>query len=316
VTAPNETAFDDLPQLGTTGLRHSWDIFTNGLGTMNRLSPEVTLGAFDLPRVGRTINLSLPQSLPDPPLFGRERLRHSMVKSSNRNLVNDRLDSFYPQGSTQWDALRHVRAREFGFFGGRLDEDDVSGDLGIHALAERGVIGRGVLADVATVRSSAGKPIDPFTDTTIGVSDVAGALDYAGINPRLGDVLCVRTGWVEKYRQLDSAQRIEYAQHSSEAPIWAGLDAGEDMARYLWNNGYSAVVVDNPTVEVTPGDPRIGSLHRRLIPCLGFYLGELFDFSLLAAECAVRQSWEFLFVSVPMNLVGATGSPGCAIAVI
>jgi hypothetical protein len=68
-------------------------------------------------------------------------------------------------------------------------------------------------------------------------------------------------------------------------------------------------------VEVVPPDPRVGSLHRRLIPCLGFAIGELFDFAALAAACHREQRYEFLFASVPLNLTGAVGSPANAVAI-
>ena len=45
----------------------------------------------------------------------------------------------------------------------------------------------------------------------------------------------------------------------------------------------AAVAADNPAVDAVPVDPAVGSLHRRLIPCLGFAIGELFDFAPLAA---------------------------------
>jgi hypothetical protein len=65
-------------------------------------------------------------------------------------------------------------------------------------------------------------------------------------------------------------------------PTTAGLDASAEMARFLWDKGFAAVAADNPTVEVRPGDPTVGSLHRRLIPALGLPLGE---------SCGTSRSW-------------------------
>jgi kynurenine formamidase len=88
------------------------------------------------------------------------------------------------------------------------------------------------------------------------------------------------------------------------------------MARFLWNHHVSAVCTDNPSVEAAPGDPSVGSLHRRLIPALGMVLGELLELAELAAFCAARGRWEFLFVASPMNLPGGVGSPANAVAVL
>jgi hypothetical protein len=60
----------------------------------------------------------------------------------------------------------------------------------------------------------------------------------------------------------------------------------------------------------------VGSLHRRLIPGLGFAVGELFDFRELGRACQARGRWDFLFVSVPLNIPGGVGSPGNAVAVL
>jgi hypothetical protein len=74
-------------------------------------------------------------------------------------------------------------------------------------------------------------------------------------------------------------------------------------------------VADNPAVEVVPGDPEAGSLHRRLIPLLGFPLGEFFVLDGLAQACAQDGRYTCLFVGVPLNLPGGVGSPGNAIAI-
>ena len=66
---------------------------------------------------------------------------------------------------------------------------------------------------------------------------------------------------------------------------------------------------------MSPGDPNVGNLHRRLIPGLGLAVGELFDFNALADQCAVENRWSFLFVAVPMNVPGGVGSPANAVAI-
>jgi hypothetical protein len=62
-------------------------------------------------------------------------------------------------------------------------------------------------------------------------------------------------------------------------------------------------------------DPAIGSLHQRLIPSLGFAIGELFSFAALAAACHADGRYDFLFTSVPLNVTGGVGSPANAVAV-
>jgi kynurenine formamidase len=310
-----EPPYDKLPELGASGLRHSWDVFGDALGTANRLTSDVILRALSLPTEGVSISLTLPLDEPAPPLFGRERVEHTVFPGGSRNSLDDRLDCFYPQSSTQWDGLGHVRAREFGFYGGRQAEQ-VADQLGIDHLARRGVISRGVLADVVGRREENGTPLDPFDASTIQVEDLVDALGARGCALEYGDVLCVRTGWIEKYRALSPDERVRIAAARPGERQWAGLSGGKEMARFLWDAGVAAVAADNPAVEVSPGDPEQGSLHRRAIACLGMYLGELFDFSELSERCARRTRNDFLFVSVPLQIPGGIGSPASAVAIL
>jgi hypothetical protein len=45
-------------------------------------------------------------------------------------------------------------------------------------------------------------------------------------------------------------------------------------------------------------------------------IGELFSFGALAAACRREGRHDFLFTSVPLNVTGAVGSPGNAVAVL
>jgi len=307
--------FDDLPVLPASGLRHSWQVYPPGdqLGTLNRLTGAAVAAAAATVRTGERVGLSLPIELPDPPLFDRKPVRHTVFAAS-RNTWDDCLDGLYPQASSQWDSLRHVRAREDGFYGGWPGDPDTDPvELGIQHWARRGIVGRGVLLDLA----AAGGGFDPFEPHVFEVADLEQALRDQRTTLRYGDILCVRTGWADRYLALDQAGRRELAERFVQPAGrgWAGLSAGEDMSRFLWDRGVAAVTSDNPAVEVAPGDRAVGSLHRRLIPCLGFALGELFDFTALGPACQRAGRHEFLFASVPLNITGGVGSPASAVAV-
>ena len=293
------TKYADLP-LWDKDYRHAWDEFAkdDNLGCLARITPQARLDALKAAQDGVTVRLSLPLDLPDPPMFGRKPYEHTIFAPS-RNGLDDRLDGFYPQGSTQWDGFRHVRAREFGFFTGVTDEETTTrGDrLGINHWAD-GIIGRGVLAD--------------FADKDFGHAITADELRDRLPEPRDGDILCVRTGWLRGYLAAGPDGRAELAARHE----WTGLEATAAMAELLWDSGFAAVTADNPAVEVAPGSPAVGSLHRRLLPLLGMPLGELFDFEELARQCGERGRSTFLFAAVPLNLPGGVGSPGNAVAVL
>jgi kynurenine formamidase len=289
-----------------------------GMKPLARMVAQMKLKALAagaaLVRTGEVFNLDLPLDEPDPPLFGRDPYRHEIF-ATDRNHVDDRLDTLFPQGSSQWDGLRHVRAREHGFFGGLHagggDFEPGAGPLGIEHWARHGIAGRGVLVDVSRARAAAGRPLDPLASETIAPEDLEATLDAQGLGLRPGDIVCIRTGWLTAYRALDAAGREAIAAR----PPVSGLAGSEAMARWLWDAHPAALVLDNPTVEVAPGDRAVGSLHRRLLPGLGFALAELLDLDGLAEACAADGRYEFFFVASPLNLPGGVGSPANALGI-
>ena len=321
--------FDELPRLPGSGLRHSWDVHGPGdqLGTLNRLTRAVVATAATAVRTGERVGLSLPLGLPDPSFFGRQAPRHT-VFPMGPGAWDDRLEGFYLQASSQWDSLRHIRAADDGFYGGWQGNPEADpGPLGIQHWARQGIVGRGVLIDLAAAGRPSGAslgpfapfaPFDPFEHRAFSVAELQGVLREQGTNLRFGDILCVRTGWTDKYLTLDEGGRYELAEALRDPLGYtcAGLSGGEEMSRFLWDSGVAAVTADNPAVETVPVDPAAGSLHLRLIPCLGFAIGELFDFAALAAACRRERRYEFLFASVPLNLAGGVGSPANAVAIL
>jgi kynurenine formamidase len=304
-------AYDELPLIENLGLPHAWNVLEPDLGSLSFIDPEQRMRAMDTVELGESLTLNLPLDLLDPPLFGRARLTHRVIEVG-RNTLEDVLDQFNPQASSQWDGLRHVRAREHGFFGGVTDLDADPAARGIQHWARRGIVGRGVLLDLARWAEAQGRPIDPFSGDEIPVRDLEDCARDQGVELARGDIVCVRTGWVTGYRALGADARRD----PSLGDRFAGLRADADMARFVWDNRLGAVCADNPALESAPGDPAVGSLHRRLIPLLGTAVAELLDLDDLAARCSELQRWTFLFVAVPLPLTGGVSSPSNALAVL
>jgi len=305
--------YDDLPLNETLNMRYSWGVFgkDDELGTLNFLDAEaVKRGAAEIKK-GKVFNLSLPLNLPDPTFF-REGYRHHIIQAE-RNVLDDYLDNFFLQASSQWDALKHVRAREFGFYNGYTEEEaGVNGTkLGIDKYAEHGIVGRAVLADVAGYMERKGTPIPPRQQFAITPDLLDEVLKAQGSEPEPGDILLIRTGFLAWYLQASYEERVDYKQNN-ECP---GLTGREEMARWLWNKRFAAVCADNAAVERIPGTRADGSLHRRLLPMLGFAVGELFNLEELAKDCAEDGRYFCHFTGVPLNLPNGVGSPANAIAI-
>lgn len=309
-------AYADLPLLDGLPMRHAWDVFgrDDDLGTLNLIDGAAVLRGLAAARAGRRFPLSLPLDQPDPPLFGRGAIEQELVQL-DRNTWDDRLHEVWPQGSSQWDGLKHVRCREHGFWTGLTDDPADLGDrLGIDHWAA-GIISRGVLLDVPRLRAARGLPYDALAGEEITAEELRAVADAQGVEVVPGDVVCVRTGWLESWRALPPDRRTRAASGEDDL-VYAGLSGAENVAALLWDWHVAAVTCDNPSVEARPGDPAQGSLHRRLIPLLGMALGELFDLDVLASACDEVNRWTFTFVGVPLRMPGGLGSPANAVAIL
>lgn len=299
IRGERETRWADLPRGSAHGVFGADDV----LGTLNRQSPETVLGAVGAASSGRVFPLNLPLHEPDPPLFLRQHPRHRIFTTPRGNL-DDVLDNFYPQSSSQWDGFLHVPDPELGFYNGLGKAEH-----GVHHWAERGIVGRGVILDISDAITEAGGPDAFASKTLVGVEAVEAVRRESGVEYRRGDILIVHTGWTRWYRQL-SLEDCRAVQSARTAP---GLEGSEAMAEYLWDNGFIAVASDSPGVEALPS--AAGSLHQRVLSRLGMPLGELWWLGDLMDDCQQDGRHECLVVSSPINVTGGVGSPANAIAI-
>lgn len=320
MTATNSIpAYDDLPFLGSSTERHAWDVWGRGdsLGTLNRIGPTEVIAGTRLVTDGCVVSLDLPIDEPSPGLFpDRPTVRRTEFAHSSGK--DDRLDGFHPQGSSQWDGFRHIHSFTHQYWGG-VDAETVDSShmLGVEHWAAKGMIGRGVLVDVADHLLQAGTPLDQQSALSIDVDLICEVLDAQAIDLCPGDFLLIRTGWIEWYRS--SSKELKASLRGTVGTTFAcpGLASSQDTARFLWNSGIAAIAADNPALEVLPVVPgrTAGFLHRRLLPLLGLPIGELWNLASLSDECRSRKRWEFLLTSGVMQIPGGVGSPSNAHAV-
>ena len=313
--------YSELPLLSGTGERQAWRVFgeRDQLGTVNLLGPERVRRAGTLIRTGKVINLSLPLNFPitlyDMP--ARSGYKHHIEVT--RGGRDDYLDNFAMQGSTQWDSLRHIRFREYGYYGGRQDQDlDQQGELGIEHWARHGIIGRGILLDLPAYMTKRGTSLvmdQKFPIDGALLEQIAATQKVAF---EAGDILLLRTGWLAWYKGQDTATRekMRGTLHPDPGGLGCpGLDAGQATAGWVWDHQLAAIAADNPAVEALPVEARTGFQHRRLIALQGMPLGELWDLDELAGECAKDGVYEFMLMSAPLYVPGGVGSPANAYAI-
>jgi kynurenine formamidase len=310
----------------------SWGTFgeSDELGTLNFLSPQSVSGAATCVQRGEVFNLDYPlDAFPGGPVHGRG-APEQMVYSFGRRpdgefgaleqpagVLDDRLDGFYPQSSSHIDALRHVASAEHGLYEGAGSDEMVAGNpkLGIGRWAERGIVGRGVLVDVAGLRAAQGRPLDHLAAEPFGPDLIDEALAAQRVTLRRGDMLLLHTD-CQRHMQ-------HYADNDELAFRNAGLEVTRAMVAWLWDHQISLIATDNIAVEPTSqqevpsdfGSGRSGNLHGQLIPLLGFVLGELWKLDELLADSVKTGTYDCLLVVKPLNLVGGVGSPANATAI-
>jgi kynurenine formamidase len=308
-------SYDELPVRPGAPKGSSWGVWGDGdvFGCLNLLTPERVVAAAHLVQTGAVFALNLDVALPNPPLFGRAAPQHTVL---GEGTGHDDVLNFNTQASSQWDGFRHVGSIH-GFYNGVADEDH-----GMHHWARRGIAGRAVLADVARWREADGRPLQMDAPDAIPPEDITATLAAQGVELRTGDVLLLRTGWLQWYRALGSDARHAVAT-GLKAP---GIRPGVKTAAFLWDAHVAAIGADNPAVEAWPpgatlspeevaaarNDPERGPevfVHLSLLPLLGLPLGELWDLDALADDCASDGVYEGLFTSAPLRVRGGVASP-------
>lgn len=314
--------FDELPIKPDYPPHSAWGVFGDDdqIGTLNLLTPERVAAAARLVKTGQVFAMNWELELPNPPLFGRSALRHT-INRRRRHVFDDVYDDFNTQSSSQWDGLRHFGHRRYGFYNGVTEEriaDETCALNGIHHWARRGIAGRGVLIDFQRFAAAQGIAFNPGERYGITPEELQAAADWQGLRFQTGDILLLRTGWIEWYGSLDEEQRTRFAQPG--ALQLAGLEQGEDSLRFLWDNHFAAIASDNLSFETLPPatpdkEENPGMMHGTIIGLWGMPIGEMFQLDALAAACATDRSYEFFFTAAPLNKLGGVASPPNALAI-
>ena len=209
--------YKDLPIDPSKPPRSAWGVFgeDDQVGTMNLLTPERVRRRL----AGHARADLLPQlgdGKADPPILGRKAMHHHIIDltpgtDDSEWGTDDYYDGYWPQSSTQWDALSHMPHPEFGYYNG-VQRAEITGEPGtkngIENWARRGIAGRFVLADVAAYLREQGRPIDASKRVAIAIADVQAALDAQGGKLLGGDVLLLRMGWIEWYNAAPMDTRV------------------------------------------------------------------------------------------------------------
>jgi kynurenine formamidase len=295
----------------------AWGLYgkDDQVGAVNLMTAEKAVEAAKLVRSGRSFPLNWECEQPNPALFRRGNLRHTITgQGAGRD---DIIDNFYPQASSQWDGLTHVGHPQHGFYNG-VQGDQITGlpgtRNGIEHWARRGMVTRGVLLDVERYLAGTEAPVVPNEARRFTVDELEATRKAQAVEVRQGDILLIRSGWMAWYINATPQEKMAITNVANlRAP---GIAATDDMAAYIWDLHLSAIAGDHPSLEAWPPTMETGGfLHQRIIGLFGMPIGELWYLEALADDCARDGVYEFMFTSAPLNILGGVGSPPNAIAI-
>lgn len=200
--------------------------------------------------------------------------------------------------STHIDALGHFSRHGCVYGGARAS--DVETHCGLSSLdaAEIKPIWRSaVMLDVAAHRGV--DVLEP--GSAVRADELAAVAKAQGTPVRSGDIVLVRTGW---------------ANHWTNGPMFNDGDGRglpgpcSDGAQWLIDQGVFMVGSDTPAFEAIPwpGD----SVHSMLLVDQGIHIIE----NLNLEEISAQKVWRFLFVGLPLRIVGGTGAPFRPVAIV
>jgi len=295
----------------------SWGLYgpDDEVGALNDIDAQAVVRAVGLVRRGQVFSLNWELTKPEPALFARGSVRHH--HSDWGFGTDDYYDNFYPQASSQWDALAHFSHPEWGYYNGRKHEDLVGPHPcnGIDNWARRGIVTRYVLADVARWRAEQNRPLACDSREEVDINDVIATLDHFGLQPQLGDILLIRFGWIGWYESLAVSDR-EALGAAGEAVQTPGLKNDRRALAWLWDSGFVGVAADCPALEAFPFEAHSpDTLHAQGIALLGLAFGEMLDLERLAAASAIDGDYLGLLTAAPLNMPGGSGSPTNALAI-
>ena len=310
--------FADLPVFEATGEHHAWDVWgrDDEIGMVNMLTPERVQHAASLVRKGKVINVEPSKAIPPPTSPNKTVFEYHL--NVGRTSRSDYVDHWPLHGGwAHLDGLSHHRYREFGYYGGRQEEDLAARhEIGIEKWGHHGLVGRGVLVDVARYLDERGEFPDADHRYYISTELIEATAAAHGVTFEPGDFILLRTGWQRWYAGLSDAQKQTMdttgGKESQRDIDFIVLDRHMKTAEWLWDHRIVAVWADNGALEShSLGDPAeegVGSNHRRMLVMMGIGIGEFFTFEDLSADCAADGVYEFMVTAKPVNYPGAAGS--------
>lgn len=249
--------------------------------------------------LGQPFFVGMPRRMSAPPFM------FSLIRSHNDTMPSDftsaaAVFSMGDHTGTHIDAFCHGASNQkvYGHTENVLKDETYGNGVKVGGIEETPpIIRRGVLLDVPLVR---GVDVlggdDEVTDT-----DLAAAEKKHGIRVQEGDVVLIRTGWA-RFFDADPGKF-----HAADAVV---PGVGINAAQWLGDRKISYTGSDTTAYEKVNKTQL--KVHRMMLTQFGVQIME----SMNLEELARDKVYEFLFITLALQIRGATGSPIRPIALV
>jgi hypothetical protein len=264
------------------------------LGTLNLITDEVRRRAVATVRHGATVSLGRPLPVGGSTVAAHPVVHQMLAAANDAAALDSVLITNHDPQLTHVDALGHTYLDGQAYNG--RDRASVWSPTGLNALSvaslRGGIVGRGVLLDIAAARG-----VDYLAaDQYVMPADLDAAARHAGVTVGAGDVVVVHVGRAERLR----------AENLTDFPV---PRAGLHISAVPWLHAHDVAVFLGDCTERLPAEPpplplplhQIGSVAMGLCLIDGALTSEL------VATCARLGSYEFLFCCTIPELPGGTG---------
>lgn len=285
------------------------------VGSLNFLTPGEVLRGIQSVTSGKTFSLMIEicSAKGDPNWPGRMPSQHLMIQDKGsyesgkiptlQGGVEYADDALFMacHGTTHCDALAHTWCDDLAWNGFKASQSKGGLDkASIAPIAEKGIVGRAVLLDVARYK---GVPYMKMNEY-ITLDDLLQTARSQNVEIRKHDIIIVRTGILnmffnegaDKFYSDFNEPGLAYQQemiqwfHDMEIPVFATDTLGNEP-------------LNCPTLEA------ILPIHAALSRNLGIVFIEVLDLEKWAADCEHDGKYDGLFMASPLKIVRGTASP-------
>ncbi len=283
------------------------------LGTLNYVTPEKVRAAAALVRSGRRVSMAIPINKvvaadnPQPASLFVVQGHDVPVDDSKVRFGLDWLGmAAHGDCHTHVDALCHISYDGLTYNGRVASEVLMSNGATALDLAvyHEGIVGRGVLADIAGFRGA--KWLEP--GEAVEREEIEACLDRQGVEIGEGDFLVLRTGHHRRRLELGPWD------NSPDGEGKAGLHV--DVIPWMHERRIAGFLPDGDGETVPSVVEGITyPIHPLQVVAMGMLVSDSLQFEELVQVCEQEGRYDFMVVGLPLRLPGATGSPWNPIAI-